>query len=100
MHILDPFAGTGTFITRLLQSGLIKPEELPHKYQHEIHTNEIVLLAYYIAAINIETVYHSLVGNEDYVYQPFEGICLTDTFQMYESEDTLDDLLPDNSETA
>ena len=98
VHILDPFVGTGTFITRLLQSGLIKPEELPHKYQHEIHANEIVLLAYYIAAINIEAVYHSLVSNEDSVYQPFEGICLTDTFQMYESKDMLDALLPVNSE--
>ena len=98
VHILDPFVGTGTFITRLLQSGLIKPEELPYKYQHEIHANEIVLLAYYIAAINIETVYHSLIGKEHTVYQPFEGICLTDTFQMYESKDMLDALLPANSE--
>ncbi len=94
VHILDPFAGTGTFITRLLQSGLIKPAELPHKYKHEIHANEIVLLAYYIAAINIEAVYHSLVGGG---YVPFEGICLTDTFQMYESKDMLDTLLPINS---
>jgi hypothetical protein len=61
VHIIDPFTGTGTFITRLLQSGLIKPEELPHKYKHEIHANEIVLLAYYIAAINIEAVYHGIV---------------------------------------
>ena len=99
VHILDPFTGTGTFITRLLQSGLIKPEELLHKYQHEIHANEIVLLAYYIAAINIETVYHDLVGrNEADDYQPFQGICLTDTFQMYESKDMLADLLPVNSE--
>ena len=98
VHILDPFTGTGTFITRLLQSGLIKPEELPHKYQHEIHANEIVLLAYYIAAINIETVYHDIVGrNETDEYLPFEGICLTDTFQMYESNDMLADLLPINS---
>ena len=97
VHILDPFVGTGTFITRLLQSGLIKPEELPHKYQHEIHANDIVLLAYYIAAINIETVYHDLVGQES-GYQPFEGICLTDTFQMYETEDMLNELLPVNSE--
>ncbi len=96
VHILDPFVGTGTFITRLLQSGLIKPEELPHKYQHEIHANDIVLLAYYIAAINIETVYHDLVGKES-GYQPFEGICLTDTFQMYETEDMLNELLPVNS---
>lgn len=98
VHILDPFTGTGTFITRLLQSGLIRPEELPYKYQHEIHANELVLLAYYIAAINIETVYHDLTGNEKSDYQPFKGICLTDTFQMYESKDMLDDLLPINSE--
>nr|VFJ67168.1 MAG: hypothetical protein BECKFM1743C_GA0114222_104466 [Candidatus Kentron sp. FM] len=50
VHILDPFTGTGTFITRLIQSGLITPEELPDKYQHEIHANEIVLLAYYIGS--------------------------------------------------
>ncbi len=79
VHIIDPFTGTGTFITRLLQSGLIPPEELPWKYQNEIHANEIVLLAYYIAAINIEAVYHSIVGGE---YQPFAGICLTDTFNL------------------
>lgn len=80
VHILDPFTGTGTFITRLLQSGLIKPEELAHKYRHEIHANELVLLAYYIAAINIEATYHGLAGGD---YVPFEGILLTDTFQMY-----------------
>jgi len=94
VHIIDPFTGTGTFITRLLQSGLIAPEHLPHKYKHEIHANELVLLAYYIAAINIEAVYHGIVGGE---YQPFEGICLTDTFQMYEKEDLVDALLVDNS---
>lgn len=94
VHIIDPFVGTGTFVTRLLQSGLIKPEELPHKYKHEIHANEIVLLAYYIAAVNIEAVYHGIVGGK---YQPFEGICLTDTFQMYETEDMVDALLEQNS---
>jgi predicted helicase len=61
VHIIDPFTGTGTFVTRLLQSGLISKEQLPHKYRHEIHANEIVLLAYYIAAINIEAVYHSIM---------------------------------------
>ena len=95
VHIMDPFTGTGTFITRLLQSGLIKPEELAHKYRHEIHANEIVLLAYYIAAINIEAVYHELSGGD---YQPFEGICLTDTFQLYEQDkDLISDLMADNS---
>ena len=94
VHILDPFTGTGTFITRLLQSGLIKPDELPYKYKNEIHANEIVLLAYYIAAINIEAVYHGIVGGD---YQPFEGICLTDTFQLYEKEDLVDQILVKNS---
>ena len=94
VHIIDPFTGTGTFITRLIQSGLIKPEELPHKYKNEIHANELVLLAYYIAAINIEAAYHGEVIDE---YAPFEGICLTDTFQMYEKDDLVDALLEDNS---
>lgn len=98
VHIIDPFTGTGTFITRLLQSGLISKEQLAHKYKHEIHANEIVLLAYYIAAINIESVYHDLIseiGEMDYV--PFEGICLTDTFQLYEKDDMVSALLVDNS---
>lgn len=94
VHILDPFTGTGTFITRLLQSGLIPPEQLPHKYKHEIHANELVLLAYYIACINIEAAYHGEVIDE---YTPFAGICLTDTFQMYEKDDLVDALLVDNS---
>jgi predicted helicase len=102
VHILDPFTGTGTFITRLLQSGLIAPDELEHKYKQEIHANEIVLLAYYIAAVNIETVYHELAYGSlsaNAPYDPFEGILLTDTFQMYEQErDMVANLLPDNSE--
>lgn len=95
VHIIDPFTGTGTFITRLLQSGLIAPEEMEHKFRHEIHANEIILLAYYIAAINIEAVYHGIMGGD---YVPFEGICLTDTFQMYESDDLISHYMPDNSE--
>ena len=94
VHILDPFTGTGTFITRLLQSGLIAPDKLAHKYKNEIHANELVLLAYYIAAINIEAVYHGLTGGE---YEPFKGICLTDTFQMYEQDDQIQDKLAENS---
>ncbi|MGO4519007.1 DEAD/DEAH box helicase [Dyella sp. 2RAF44] len=106
VHILDPFTGTGTFITRLLQSGFISRADLPYKYQHEIHANELVLLAYYIASINIETAYHDLLrateGEQNKVadangYTPFPGICLTDTFQMYEKDDLVDALLVDNS---
>ncbi len=95
VHILDPFTGTGTFITRLIQSELITREQLPYKYQHELHANEIVLLAYYIASINIERAYHDIAGGD---YVPFEGICLTDTFQMGEKGDLVDALLVDNSQ--
>jgi len=94
VHIIDPFTGTGTFITRLLQSGLISKEQLAYKYDNEIHANEIILLAYYIAAVNIEAVYHSIMGGE---YQPFNGICLTDTFQLHEKEDLVSSMLPVNS---
>ncbi|OBW95237.1 damage-inducible protein [Gallibacterium anatis] len=103
VQILDPFTGTGTFITRLLQSGLIPIDKLPNKYQ-QIHANEIVLLAYYIAAINIESVYHALLAQNEQAdktkkqsYQPFKGICLTDTFQLDEKEDLIDEILEENS---
>lgn len=95
VHIIDPFTGTGTFITRLLQSGLISKEQLAYKFQQEIHANEIVLLAYYIAAINIEQVYHDIMDGE---YVPFNGICLTDTFALHEKEDLVSAVLTDNSE--
>jgi predicted helicase len=91
VHILDPFTGTGTFITRLLQSGLIDVDNLERKYHHELHANEIVLLAYYIAAINIENAYHDAtpdpndgIGTDKYF--PFDGIVLTDTFQLGEKD--------------
>ncbi|CAN5386106.1 DEAD/DEAH box helicase family protein [soil metagenome] len=100
IHILDPFTGTGTFITRLLQSGLIEGKDLPRKYQHELHANEIVLLAYYISAVNIETAYHAQKG-EDVAYEPFEGIVLTDTFQLGETDESkklFSEMFPKNSE--
>lgn len=83
VHILDPFTGTGTFITRLLQLGLIRKEDLVRKYTKELHANEIVLLAYYIASINIENTFHDMAEKDKYI--PFEGICLTDTFQLGET---------------
>lgn len=90
VNVIDPFTGTGTFITRLLQSGIIKPEDLERKYKNELFANEIVLLAYYIASVNIESVYHDLSNKES--YEPFNGICLTDTFQLYENQEpTLND---------
>lgn len=87
IHVIDPFTGTGTFITRLLQSGLIKPQDIERKYKHELHANEIVLLAYYIASINIENAFHDVAKQANGSYTPFDGICLTDTFQMYEDKD-------------
>lgn len=98
VNILDPFVGTGTFITRLMQSGLIKPEDLERKYRHEIFCNEIVLLAYYIADVNIESVFHELTHRKEYV--SYDGICLTDTFQISEHEEgKLDSSwFPENSE--
>ncbi len=99
VHIIDPFTGTGTFIVRLLQSGLIHHSDLLRKYQNEIHANEIVLLAYYIAAINIEETFHGLHkahGRNEYV--PFDGIVLTDTFQMYEPRgEIIEKAFPENN---
>ena len=130
VHILDPFTGTGTFIVRLLQSGIIKPEDMARKYKNELHACEIVLLAYYIASINIENTYHDFIAEQvrkqnqpaeeetdDYgyeiqnaaddepayeakvAYEPFEGICLTDTFQMGEYKKiSMEDVFPKNSD--
>ncbi len=99
VNILDPFTGTGTFITRLLQSGLVKDADLERKFDHEIHANEIVLLAYYIAAVNIESVFHARTGRD---YRPFKHICLADTFRMNEKgpaqESMVKDSLQENSE--
>ena len=107
VHVLDPFTGTGTFMVRLLQSGLIKPEDLARKYANELHATEIMLLAYYVAAVNIETTYNALMAEraqlEDRAdspeYVPFEGIALADTFQVHEEGDTLDlDVFVENNE--
>ena len=96
VNILDPFTGTGTFITRLIDSEFIKKDNLSYKFNNEIHANELVLLAYYIAGINIESVFHDLTKPNQ--YNSFKGIVLTDTFQLYEQEsDMIANLLPDNS---
>lgn len=96
VHILDPFTGTGTFITRtlyylkqLMDNGEITYADIIRKYTKELHANEIVLLSYYIAAINIEAVFDEINGDDPYV--PFEGIVLTDTFESTEHQETLDD---------
>lgn len=100
VHILDPFTGTGTFLTRLMQTGLITPHDLARKYTQELHANEIMLLAYYVAAVNIEATYHALAGKTDTAdYQPFPGIVLADTFQISEADDTMDaEMFPANND--
>lgn len=97
VHILDPFTGTGTFIVRTLtylkeqmDAGEISLADITRKFMKELHANEIVLLSYYIAAINIEATFDEINGDEE-GYVPFEGIVLTDTFESTETEDTLDD---------
>ncbi len=95
VHVLDPFVGTGTFLTRLLASDLIKEKDLKRKYQKELHANELVLLAYYIAGINIEAVYHERLNLKQ--YEAFGNLCLTDTFQMEESDSLLACIFPFNS---
>ena len=89
--IIEPFAGTGTFVARLLQLGVIPPEALERKYKHEIFANEFVLLSYYIASINIEQVYHQVRAEQgvDEGYVEFPGMTLTDTFQLHESDGTI-----------
>ena len=78
VHIIDPFVGTGNFIVRLMQD--IRATTLEEKYRHELHCNEILLLPYYIASLNIEQEYFQRTGK----YLPFDGIALTDTFELLE----------------
>ena len=97
VHILDPFVGTGTFITRLLQSGIIKDKDLERKYLNELHCNEIVLLAYYVADVNIETTFHALQTRASYLH--YDRICLTDTFETYErGQRSIFDMFRENTE--
>ncbi len=97
VHILDPFVGTGTFITRLLQSGIIKDKDIERKYLREIHCNEIVLLAYYVADVNIETTFHALKRRASYLH--YDRICLTDTFETYErGQRSIFDMFRENTE--
>jgi predicted helicase len=80
VHIIDPFVGTGNFITRIMRE--IKKTSLPQKYAHELHCNEVMLLPYYVASMNIEHEYYERTRE----YKPFEGICLVDTFELAEDK--------------
>ena len=78
VHIIDPFVGTGNFIVRLMQD--IRATTLAEKYHNEFHCNEILLLPYYIASLNIEHEFFQRTQT----YRPFEGIALADTFELLE----------------
>ena len=80
IKVLDPFTGAGTFIARLLESGMIPHDKLYENYKRNIHANELMLLAYYVASVNIETTYQSLI--HDHRYVRFDGMSLTDTFDQ------------------
>ena len=80
VHIIDPFVGTGSFIVRVMRE--MQKSKLPYKYANELHCNEVMLLPYYIATMNIEHEYYELTSS----YQPFEGICLVDTFELAEGK--------------
>ena len=75
VHILDPFTGTGNFIVNVMRR--IPKAALPHKFREELHCNEVMLLPYYVASMNIEHAFWEATG----AYEPFEGICLVDTFE-------------------
>ena len=85
VNILDPFTGTGTFIARMIEQNFIDKDALHYKYFNEIFANEIVLLAYYMACINIENAFHARAGEKFYI--PFPGISFTDTFQTSEADE-------------
>ena len=91
VHIVDPFVGTGNFIVRIMQE--IRRTALTHKYTHELHANEIMLLPYYIASMNIEHAFFEAMG----LYQQFNGNCLADTFELAEDRQFLL-FTPENTE--
>ena len=98
VHVLDPFTGTGIFLARLLQLGLVDDADLERKFREEMHANEVVLLAYYIAAVNIAEAYRGRRG-ADADHEPFGGIVLADTFNLNTVQASTF-LLSENSERA
>ena len=95
VHILDPFTGTGTFMTRLMQSGIIPKDRLPYKYENEMHANELVPLAYYIASMNLESVYQEQTETTE--YRPNDVMVWTDTFASTDKSDLVQSILNENN---
>ena len=95
VQIIDPCTGTGNFIVHLLRRiYATAPHELEEVYQNRLFANEVLLMPYYIAALNIEHTYRELTGQ----YEPFEGLCLVDTLDLAERvQQTLDIFAPKNT---
>lgn len=96
VHILDPFSGTGTFLARLMQSGLIPQDKLPKKFATELHGNEIVPLAYYVASMNLEGVFHELCPSQPYA--PNNVMLWMDTFADHSNPDVFKTALGENNQ--
>jgi predicted helicase len=75
VEILDPAAGTGTFITELIEHFRGQPTRLRHKYLEELHANEVAILPYYVANLNIEATYAAVTAQ----YEEFPNLCFVDT---------------------
>lgn len=95
VHVLDPFAGTGTFIVRLMQNEFIPKQKLPYKFQHDLHATEIVPLAYYVASMNLEGVFHELCPNES--YKPNKVMIWADTFVQNKNSEVFDTSFGENN---
>lgn len=94
VHILDPFTGTGTFLARMMQTGVIPTEKLPAKFAHDLHANEIVPLAYYVASMNLEGVFHEICPQEPYA--PNNVLVWADTFAKNSMQDVFATTLGEN----
>lgn len=98
IHVLDPFTGTGTFIARLMQSGLIAKDKLPAKFKNDLHANEIMPLAYYVASMNLESVFYELCPPTDATqYEPNRVTIWTDTFADHTKKDLFTTSLAENN---
>src|SRR5712692_9713030 len=75
VDILDPATGTGTFVSELIEHFSGQPKKLTHKYLWELHANEVAILPYYVANLNIEATYAATIG----AYEEFQGLCFVDT---------------------
>ena len=94
VNIIDPFVGTGNFIVRIMQE--LDPISLERKYTAdppELQCNEVMLLPYYIASLNIEHEFYNTTNR----YVPYEGLCLVDTFELAEEKEQLQLFTPDNT---